>query len=581
MDPTTMNEKETSETKYNCQGCDFIDTDEMVQCDTCNGWYHYSCAGPNITHDIANYSWDCHRCEIEQFSTPERSVNPTTAHNVTSILQLAESKISMSAESKQRLALEYMEEKRKLEEEQMNKRFEIQRRYLEEKFKVLNLVEHDEKYVAKEVQVSGETSSRTSSVGVRNESVEVWLDDQAKNPKRIRFQNLYAVNKSLLTPARVPSTLVERTTQQQMIEQVSPVPQKTLTHQSLQQQMNMKSDASSSVKEETEQDKYLFQSTHLQRHQDKESFGPSFSSPNRRLSFPLGSTIQSKQQSRPIIQSLGSQHQQSDYQEEQKFIPRLSSTAQDQSPTIPFGSTIQTEFHRNLSEQDVVKSQLNPTITGSNIIPQEITSLGQQQAKVISATLSPSQIAARHVLPRDLPKFQGNPQEWPMFISSYESSTLTGGYTNAENLIRLQRCLQGKALEAVRSILLSPNNVASVIETLRMMYGRPDLIIHTLIQQIRDEQPPRLERLETIINYALAVRNLCSVIKATHLEAHMNNPYLMQEITDKLPSTMRLDWSRHKRTLPTATMENLGNWLYDVAQAASDVVTPAVEEVML
>lgn len=192
------------------------------------------------------------------------------------------------------------------------------------------------------------------------------------------------------------------------------------------------------------------------------------------------------------------------------------------------------------------------------------------------SSLNPDQIAARHVLPRELPKFYGSPKEWPMFISSYESSTATGGYTNAENLIRLQRCLKGEALEAVRSILLSPENVQRVIETLRMMYGRPDIIIFTMIQQVREEQPPKLEKLESIINFALVVRNLCAIIEATHLEAHKNNPYLIQEIMDKLPSSMRLEWSRFKRTLPSANMQDLGDWLYEVAQAASDVVTPTV-----
>lgn len=124
-------------------------------------------------------------------------------------------------------------------------------------------------------------------------------------------------------------------------------------------------------------------------------------------------------------------------------------------------------------------------------------------------------------------------------------------------------------------MLLTPENVSSVIETLRMMYGRPDLIIHTLVQQVRREQPPRMERLETIINFALAVQNLCAIIKVTRLDSHMNNPSLMQEIMEKLPSTLKLEWSRLKRSLPNATMEDLGKWLYEIAQAASDVVTPA------
>ncbi|XP_065085710.1 uncharacterized protein LOC135707754 [Ochlerotatus camptorhynchus] len=53
------------------------------------------------------------------------------------------------------------------------------------------------------------------------------------------------------------------------------------------------------------------------------------------------------------------------------------------------------------------------------------------------------QLAARHVVPKDLPYFSGNPSEWPLFWSSYETSTRICGYSGAENLMRLQRCLKG------------------------------------------------------------------------------------------------------------------------------------------
>lgn len=54
------------------------------------------------------------------------------------------------------------------------------------------------------------------------------------------------------------------------------------------------------------------------------------------------------------------------------------------------------------------------------------------------------QLAARHVVSRELPIFDGNPAEWPMFWSSYTTSSQMCGYTGAENL-HLQCCLKGEA----------------------------------------------------------------------------------------------------------------------------------------
>lgn len=49
------------------------------------------------------------------------------------------------------------------------------------------------------------------------------------------------------------------------------------------------------------------------------------------------------------------------------------------------------------------------------------------QSAAVNTSLSPrltaEQIAARHVMPRDLPHFSGDPSEWEAFISAYENST--------------------------------------------------------------------------------------------------------------------------------------------------------------
>ena len=53
-----------------------------------------------------------------------------------------------------------------------------------------------------------------------------------------------------------------------------------------------------------------------------------------------------------------------------------------------------------------------------------------------------AQLAARQAIPKELPKFSGDPEEWALFINSFESSTQIAGYSHAENLIRLQHCLR-------------------------------------------------------------------------------------------------------------------------------------------
>ena len=84
---------------------------------------------------------------------------------------------------------------------------------------------------------------------------------------------------------------------------------------------------------------------------------------------------------------------------------------------------------------------------------------GQAGVNCVRPTLSPSQLAARQVIDSELPLFSGNPLDWPIFHSAFQTSSEACGFSDVENLTRLQRCLLGLALESVRSRLLLPTFV--------------------------------------------------------------------------------------------------------------------------
>lgn len=116
-----------------------------------------------------------------------------------------------------------------------------------------------------------------------------------------------------------------------------------------------------------------------------------------------------------------------------------------------------------------------------------------------SDQLGPSsqQLAARQVVNKELPIFSGDPIDWPLFISSYRHSTDTCGYTNSENLLRLQRSLKGSAKDSVSSFLLHPSTVPQVVSTLQQLYGRPEQIVNNMIAKVRATPPPKPDRYDT------------------------------------------------------------------------------------
>ncbi|XP_055645287.1 uncharacterized protein LOC129781732, partial [Toxorhynchites rutilus septentrionalis] len=185
--------------------------------------------------------------------------------------------------------------------------------------------------------------------------------------------------------------------------------------------------------------------------------------------------------------------------------------------------------------------------------------------------LTKDELAARQVVPRELPKFSGNPEEWPMFLSTYEDTTEICGYTEAENMIRLRNCLRGDAYNAVRSFLLRPETVGKAINALKLRFGRPELIIERLKEKIISMPNIRPDAMDKLVDFALEVQNLCATIEVYDESLYMCDTTLLKEFVIKLPPQIRLDWARYIRKLSTVKLSTFGRWIYSLAEDVSVV----------
>uniref|UniRef100_A0A182PWJ1 DUF5641 domain-containing protein n=1 Tax=Anopheles epiroticus TaxID=199890 RepID=A0A182PWJ1_9DIPT len=150
------------------------------------------------------------------------------------------------------------------------------------------------------------------------------------------------------------------------------------------------------------------------------------------------------------------------------------------------------------------------------------------------------------------------------------------GYNDVDNLDRLQKTLKGKALESVRCLLMHPSNVPAVIRPLRMLYGRLEIIVHSLMNKVRAMPAPKQERLNTLIDFGVAVQNLCATITATGLDEYMYNVALLHELTERLPPSLKLNWGCHQMSLSRVTLSSFNDWLNHLVQAASLVTVSSV-----
>lgn len=241
-------------------------------------------------------------------------------------------------------------------------------------------------------------------------------------------------------------------------------------------------------------------------------------------------------------------------------------------PSVPVASTAPTAPLVNHVPQanstmrrptDVV--QRNANLVGPGAAYTSPTTSATQSNTSVRPNLTSQQLAARHSVPKDLPKFSGLSSEWPVFYSCYTQTTELCGFTDGENLIRLQKCLVGTARNLVEGQLNLPGCVPSIISTLKMVFGRPEYIVDDQLQQIRKIPPPKSDKLETVVTYAIAIKNMCATLEQCDMNDNLANPVLLRELVEKLPPGMKLNWVTFSRTQPQVTIKELSEWLHSIS----------------
>nr|XP_029734545.1 uncharacterized protein LOC115269885 [Aedes albopictus] len=62
---------------YHCSLCDERDNSRMVQCDSCDSWYHFTCA--KVTEAVAEVDWNCPSCGV---SNRTNTLHPGDFHSL-------------------------------------------------------------------------------------------------------------------------------------------------------------------------------------------------------------------------------------------------------------------------------------------------------------------------------------------------------------------------------------------------------------------------------------------------------------------------------------------------------------------
>ncbi|XP_055632447.1 uncharacterized protein LOC129772938 [Toxorhynchites rutilus septentrionalis] len=586
-----------------CVACDRPHTaDNYVCCDKCDKWWHFSCAG--VTASIANRDWICSRCLPVQ-NTLE-SISVTSARSGTP---------SQKLRHEQYLAR--LAEQQKLERQQMLKEHELQKRHLEEKHQLMILREESENRSARSGRSVVSSSTRTNQWVLKHaeEPITTAANEGAVGGTTTSIDNLPATQ-SLPKPVdQTGQSVTPEFTEPSLVEKLRE--ELKLREEESQQQIQALQAQFTLLQVELQQHKQPNQPTPITTNKGAvPKVSGNISGSTKQSLFqingvnweisPVENTI-----SKPITAQICKETRNSTRFKEQSdgtfsLLNHRWSTAQEQPgnfaggnkridsvnigkqniPNVPF---VPEQLRSNVpSGQESNNSHTVPLVDppkifftpGRNHARSEQSDfhhrvaaeqIQSQDGAITRFGPSQEQLAARQVLPRDLPVFTGDPADWPVFISNYNYTTEACGYSNGENMIRLQRCLKGIAWECVRSRLILPASVPQVIESLTMRFGRPEILIEEFVEKVKSTPIPRADKLETMIDFGTMVQGLCDHIVAANLQEHLANPTLLEDLVAKLPAEYKMKWAGYRNQSPTVNLKTFSMFMEGIVEDAYSV----------
>ncbi|XP_043485170.1 uncharacterized protein LOC122513008 [Leptopilina heterotoma] len=181
---------------------------------------------------------------------------------------------------------------------------------------------------------------------------------------------------------------------------------------------------------------------------------------------------------------------------------------------------------------------------------------------------------ARQALGKDLPEFKGSTSDWILFEKMFYQTTEACGFSPAENMLRLQKCLKGDALESVRALLMT-TNVDRVIIVLRRRFGRAEHIIEDIVHKVTSAPSVKEDRPITMIRFAEGVTNLVATIESLNQPSYLTNPLLVKQLVSKLPASERMAWGKKTAKNQDGTcLREFSEWIEEEADAASAIYQP-------
>ena len=151
----------------------------------------------------------------------------------------------------------------------------------------------------------------------------------------------------------------------------------------------------------------------------------------------------------------------------------------------------------------------------------------------------------RNALPKiNLDTFDGDHTKWTDWNSRFQFMIGQAPLSTSQKIAYLQSLVKGRAKEVIQSFCCDGNYYEEAIVELKRRFGRPTVIVGTMIQQLIQHLPPVPNRHDTYIKFSSFIKMIIRVFEAHNFTADLYSTTNLKHATDKLPFLDAVKWQQ-------------------------------------
>ena len=166
------------------------------------------------------------------------------------------------------------------------------------------------------------------------------------------------------------------------------------------------------------------------------------------------------------------------------------------------------------------------------------------------------------VMPKlSMPTFDGDPNQWDFFISTFNTFVHGQHRSNAIRVAYLTQLLAPSVRERVKEFLVNPATYPEAIRELKAMYGDPDLRNQAQIDELMNMPTVKQNCLVSLIAFSDKLRVISASLISSGDTAELRSKALTRQVVAKLPPRIRDAWGKVLIEYPGSRIEELDKWL--------------------